>query len=217
MIAHWEIIQKTDEWHQIRYRKVGGSTSKGLFVDSDTLLIQLIGEHLEEFDFFFDSFESADMQRGSEFEPLARVELEKYTGHTFKECGWLQCEEIPLLGISPDGITECLRYSAEIKCPAMKRHTATILNDEIPLDNIHQCVHYFTVNPLLEKHYFCSFRPENNIKPLFVKELTRDSIVNLGTEKKPILKPIHEWVEISKAAAKKLQEDISSRIESLKF
>ena len=131
--------------------------------------------------------------------------------------GWLQCEENEYLGISPDGITECETISAEIKCPNSKKHLSTIRANEIPSDNIHQCLHYFTVNPKLEKHYFCSYRPENIYKPIFVKELTRDSIVNLGTKAKPVLKTISEWVLIAKLGAKELQEQIKTELNNLNF
>lgn len=216
MKANYEIKQGTEEWHNIRYAKIGGSTSKGLFVDSDTLLLELLAEKIEPIQIDYDQYESKDMIRGCELEPLARQELSKYIGVELIECGWLQCEEIDLLGISPDGITKCETITAEIKCPAGKKHTSTIYHDEIPKDNIHQCLHYFTVNPKLEKHYFCSFRPES-IKPIFVKELTRESLIDLGTKAKPNIKTIAEWVQISKEKAIKLQSELESAVEKLKF
>ena len=210
------IEQGTPEWHETRYRKVGGSTSKGLFVKTDTLRNELLGQFLEDFE-DVDSYTSADMERGNELEPYAVKELNKYTNLSFNAVGWLQCEEIPLIGISPDGITDDNKFSCEIKCPARKKHTETILKDAIPLDNLHQCLHYFTINPTLEKHYFASYRPENKIKPLFVKELTRQSIINLGTEKKPNLKTVTEWVEIAKENARQLQINIDEAIKQLEF
>ena len=210
------VTQGSIEWHEVRYRKIGGSTSKGLFVKSDTLMLDLLSQFLEDFE-EEDSFMSNDMQRGNELEPHARLELNKYAELEFKEVGWLQCEEIHLLGISPDGITDDNKASCEIKCPAKKKHTETILNDEIPLDNLHQCVHYFTVNPELEKHYFVSFRPENKMKPLFVKVLTRDCKVNMGTKARPVIKTVREWTELAKIEAQALQVQIDNCIKKLEF
>jgi len=210
------VKQGTPEWHEARYRKVGGSTSKGLYVKGDTLKNELIGQFLEDFE-DVDSYLSADMERGNELEPYAIKELNKYTTLDFNSAGWLQCEDIPLLGISPDGITDDDKHSCEVKCPGRKKHTETILNDSIPLDNLHQCVHYFTVNPKLETHTFCSFRPENKIKPLFVYVLTRDSLVNLGTKSKPVFRTVQEWIKISKQAAINLQLEIDSDIKKLEF
>lgn len=216
MKAYYDIKQGTEEWHNIRYAKIGGTASKGLFVESDTLLIELVAETIEPIEIDFDSFESKDMVRGYELEPFARQELSKYINVELLECGWLQCEEIPLLGISPDGISKCETITAEIKCLAKEKHTKHIMYDEMPKDYIHQCLHYFTINPKLEKHYFCSFRPES-IKPIFVKELTRDSLIDLGTKAKPNIKTISEWVAIAKEKAIKIQSDINTIVEKLNF
>jgi hypothetical protein len=210
------VKQGTPEWHEVRYRKIGGSTSKGLFVKVNTLRNELIGQFLEDFE-DVDNYLSADMERGNELEPYAIKELNKYTGLTFNNAGWLQCEEIPLLGISPDGITDDNYHSCEVKCPGRKKHTETILNGGIPLDHLHQCLHYFTVNPELETHTFASFRPENKIKPLYAYAITRDCEINLGTKAKPVLKKVSEWVEIAKTNAKKLQIDIDLAIKQLEF
>lgn len=216
MIARYDIEQHSEEWHKVRYGKIGGTLSKGLFVKSDTLLEDILSELVEEFD-LRESFQSYDMIRGTELEPEARKALNAYLGIELKEVGWLQCEEIPFLGISPDGLTECETISSEIKCPSAKKHLKTVLSGEIPADNIHQCLHYFTVNPKLKTHYFCSFRPENLYKPIFVKELTGDSLIDLGTKSKPNIKPILEWVEIAKKEAIILEKQIEEKIEHLKF
>jgi len=209
MIARFDITQGTAEWHELRYAKIGGSTSKGLFVKSDNLLDEVLSELLEPFELEEDGYMSSDMIRGCELEPMARLQASQYCGVDFLECGWLQCEENKYLGISPDGITSDYKVSLEAKCPNKKRHTTTIRTNEIPSDNIHQCLHYFTVNPLLEKHVFVSFRPES-IKPLFVKELYRYSMIDLGTKAKPNIKSINDWVAIAKASGKELSIEIEN-------
>lgn len=214
MIAHWNIVQGTEEWHRLRYGKIGGTASKGLFVDSDTLLDEVLSEHLEEYEPEDDTFISSDMQRGIELEPTARLEVSKYAGIEFKECGWLQSEECGLIGISPDGITEDETQSCETKCPAKKKHTTTVRTGEIPKDNLDQCIHYFTVNPKLQVHYFVSFRPESKY-PLFVKKLTRESLVNRGTEKKPDIKSIEEWTKIALSNALKLEAQLNQTLKQL--
>jgi hypothetical protein len=217
MKAYYNIQQGTDEWHEIRYGKIGGTLAKGLFVDSSNLLDEILAAKSEDFELDFNGFISPDMQRGIELEPLAREKLSEYIGVSFKECGWMQCEENELLGISIDGISENETISCEIKCPAAKKHLQTIKENEIPLDNIAQCIHAFTVNSKLEKHYFCSFRPENRFKSLFVKCLTIDSLVNIGTKSKPNIIKVSEAVRIAKKSAELLLEDINIEIEKLKF
>jgi len=214
MKNHKELLQKSLDWHEVKWGKIGGTLSKGLFVKSDTLLIDILSQRLEEFE-PTDSFETYDMQRGSELEPFAKEFLEQYTGVKFESSGWLQSEENELIGISPDGISECETMACEVKCLGRKKHLELILLDEVPNDYIHQCLHYFTVNPKLEKLYFIAYRPEMN-KHL-IKELTRESIVNLGTKAKPILKTIEEWVKVAKLEAKNLLQQIKQLEEKLKF
>lgn len=217
MIAHYEIQQGTEEWHKIRWGKIGGTLSKGLFTKGDGLLYDLLSEILEDFQLDDEAYLSADMLRGFELEPRARLLLSEYIGVELLECGWLQSERNQLLGISPDGISEDHTVSAEIKCPASKKHSQTILSNEIPLDNLDQCIHYFTVNPKLQKHYFCSFRPENKFKELFVKELTRESLINIGTNARPVIKTVQECVDIALIEADNLLTQINSAINKLSF
>lgn len=216
MIVRYDIEQGTEEWYKVRYGKIGGTTSAGLFVNSDTLLLSLLAELTEPIDLDYDSYVSEDMQRGIELEPIARKSLSEYIGIELLQAGWLQSTEHELLGVSPDGISKCETITAEIKCPGSKKHIETLLSNEIPLDNLKQCIHYFTVNPKLEKHYFCSYRPES-IKPMFVKELNRNSLVNLGTKAKPVMKTIAECVSIAKNATIVLEGQIEEAIEKLKF
>jgi hypothetical protein len=216
MKTHYNIIQGDEEWHKVRYGKIGGTLSKGLFIKSDTLLEDILSELCEEFD-LKESYQSESMLRGSELEPEARKALNSYLSINLLECGWLQCEENEFLGISPDGITSDETITSEIKCPGAKKHLQTIRNNDIPNDNIHQCLHYFTINPKLEKHYFCSYRPENIYKPIFVKELNRMSLIDLGTKAKPNIKTTNEWVAIAKKEAQDLKEQIKIELTKLEF
>ena len=210
------VEQGTIEWLECRYGKIGGTLSKGLTVKSDTLMLHLIAEMLEDFE-PEDTYVSSDMQRGNDLEPFARIEAEKYIGIKFIQHGWLQSEECELIGISPDGLSECETVAIEIKCPSAKKHIETVINNEIPSDNIDQCIHYFTVNPKLEKLYFISYRPENKIRPLFVKLATRETIVNIGTKAKQVNVSIDDTSKDRLKSAIELQEQIVEKIESLTF
>lgn len=216
MIAHYDIEQGTEEWYKIRWGKVSGTRAKGLFTDTDTLLLTMLAEITEEFE-LEDGYTSDDMQRGKDLEPVARRALSAYIKTDLIEAGWLQSIEHPLLGISIDGISKDETITAEIKCPAAKKHLETVLGDIIPLEHIHQCLHAFSVNPRLETHYFCSYRPEQKYKSIFVKSITRDSIVNIGTKAKPISISVSEYVEKSHAKIVALQEQINKSIDKLSF
>lgn len=215
MKIYHEITQGSAEWFAIKYRKVGGSTSKGLFVQSDTLLLELLAESTEPFQMEEDGFANDAMQRGIDLEPLHRSEIEKYIGVKLTQPGWIQSLTIPLIGISPDGISEDLTISWEGKCPGAKRHIETAYTKQIPSDNIHQCLHYFTVNPLLQKHYFSSFRPESEY-PLVPFSLTRDSLIDLGTKSKPNVKKVDEWVQLARKEALILEANLEVALTNLR-
>jgi hypothetical protein len=207
MIKH-DIIQGTADWLELRWGKITGTASKGLFIKSDTLLIDLISQHIEDWE-LEDSYSSADMVRGTELEPYAREAISDELFISFKEIGFIQNAAIPILGLSPDGITEDDTIMLEIKCPRAKKHTETLLANEIPSDNIHQVLHYFTVNPKLETMYFVSYRPESKVKSLWYKALTKDSEIDLGTKAKPNVKTVAEWVEIAREEADKLNHELN--------
>jgi len=216
MIAHWDLIQGSAEWLEIKYGRVGGSTSKGLFVDSDTLIDELISARLEPFELPDDPYASPAMERGNEFEPMARRALQEYTGISFSECGWLQSEENDLLGISPDGLTKDLKTACEIKCPGRKKHTQTLREGAIPLEHNFQLVHNFTVNPHLERIYFCSFRPECKFD-MFVRYLDLNSLVNLGTKSKPSIKTVADWAILARQKGDDLLRAVNNGIAQLEF
>lgn len=210
MIDYKEIEQGTIEWHALRWGKIGGTASnyllnnkKGLFDVNDTLFIELLGQRLEEFE-PSESFENEAMQRGRDLEPFAREYISNYVGVDFIETGWLQSEENELIGISPDGITENYKKSCELKAFGLKKHYDTLIKNDIPLNYIPQCIHYFTTNEELEELYFMAFRPE--APKHFIKELNLDSSVNIGTLATPYVLTIKEAVEMSKENANKLLE-----------
>lgn len=217
MIAHYEITQGTEEWERLRYGKIGGTRAKGLFAKGDDLLLELLGEHTEQITIDYEGWQSAAMIRGTELEPIARKRVSEVVGVDFVECGWLQCEENPLLGISPDGISSDETIALEVKCTGNKNHVKAIRANEIPLEYLNQCLHYFTVNPKLEKLYFAMFRPENLKKQLFIKVVTRETEINLGTQAKPVFDTVQNWVNKSKELAKELQIQLDNELINFGF
>ncbi len=216
MINYKEIEQGSFDWHHVRWAKVGGTLCKGLFVDSDTLFIDIFSQKTEDFQ-LEEGFQNDIMIRGQDMQPEAMKFLNDFKGLNLKETGWLQCEENELIGFSPDGISDDETVMAEIKCFQRKEHAKAIISKEIPDKHIHQCLHAFVVNPKLEKLYFIAYRPENNLKNYFMKELTKESYINLGTKAKPVMKKVSEWVEIARKNADDLLVKINETIESLKF
>lgn len=216
MKVYFDVEQNSLDWFLLKHGKIGGTRAKGLFTKTDTLFYELLAEHTERYDEDQEEgYASDSMLNGKNQEPQARHELSIYTGYDFLEVGWIQ-SDIELLGISPDGITPDLTVQCEIKCLQAKNHLRMCVKDEIPLEHISQCVHAFTVNDRLEKLYFCGYRPESP-KKLFVKCLTRESEVNIGTEAKAVIKPISSIVLEAKGLAKEMQIKLTETINKLNF
>lgn len=222
IVAHFDIDQGTEPWHLIRWGKVGGVLAKSLLGKPETLINEIGSCYINPFEMDEDSYVNAAMQRGIDLEPMARVEMSKYIGSALGisnfellSCGWLQNTTIPVLGISPDGVSLDLKIQIEVKCPGKNKHASTLYGNCIPDDNLDQCLHAFTVNPLLEHLFFGSFRPECHY-PLFAKQMTRETIVDMGTKAKPVCKPVGEWVQILQVAAITLQENVTIYNNNLK-
>ena len=212
MKAYYDITQRTDEWFEIKHGKIGGTRSG---VQEKTLLPEIVAELTEPFYGGDEGFTSFAMQRGIDLEPLARETLEAELFIQFNECGWLQSDENDLIGISPDGITQDETIMCEIKCPSAKKHMEQVLSKDILPEYVDQLIHAFVVNDKLEKHYFVSFRPENTKKPLWYRELTLISEVNIGTIAKPVMSIIGRQVEIRKEAFKSFKVKVYETIESI--
>jgi putative phage-type endonuclease len=208
MKAHFEIEQRTPEWHAIRWGKVGGTRAKGLLGKSGTLTRDILSEQLEEYDQTAEDsgFTNQAMQRGIDLEPHAREYLSATIGVELLDCGWIQGDN-PLIGISPDGISADYTVMCEMKCPQKEAYTELLMTDEIDTDYLCQIIHAFLVNEKLERHYFIAYRPES-IKHAFIKEFTKDSMVDLGTKAKPVTKTVSQWVEFAKIALNQLELDL---------
>lgn len=210
----YEVKQRSLEWHDVKWGKIGGSTSEGLFKKTDTLFLKILSEHLEE-NPFEESYINDAMQRGIDLEPSAIQFVEQYTGYKFDEFGFIQSDQCEILGISPDGLTSDMKVATEVKCLSAAKHTKAIIEQQVPSEYVYQCIHYFTVIEGLEKLYFCCYRPES-VKNLII-ELTPESIVNIGTKARPKPISIQDATLVSLSEAIKLNDRIKETIEQINF
>lgn len=119
-----EIIQGTPEWHQARLGCLTASRANDACAAETTAayqnyLWQLVAERLtgqqEE------SYINADMQRGTEKEPIARAAYEAHSGHFVTQTGFWLHPKIEWFGASPDGLVGDDGL-IEIKCPRTSTH-----------------------------------------------------------------------------------------------
>lgn len=129
-----DVVQGTEEWHQLRRGKFTASTMSKLFMGKTTqgysdaiykiAMERLTGKRSE-------SYSNAAMQRGIEMEPMARQAYEVESLTLVDECGFIEVDE--WLGCSPDGLVG-EDGMIQIKCPAYNTHIGYIMSGEVPKD-----------------------------------------------------------------------------------
>lgn len=173
-----DIEQGTDEWHALR-RGIITASVVGQFITPKTikpasndisrgLTMSLVAERITGYT--EPVFVSADMERGNFDEPIAR---DLYSEHYAPavEVGFMVRDDFGFpIGYSPDGLVGDDGL-IEIKSRRQKKHLATILADEVPLENMAQCQGGLLVSgrKWLDYISFCGGMP------LFVKRVFPDS------------------------------------------
>ncbi len=127
MIIYENIIQGTEDWHNVRLGKFTASKFSSLFAKDSTgefqnlvnkvVFEKLIGESPGDFE---SEYVSNYMKRGNEFEPEARQFYELTKFRKVNEVGFIELNE--WCGCSPDGLIgnkgmleiKCLKYSTHI-------------------------------------------------------------------------------------------------------
>lgn len=137
--------QGDEEWHAAR-RGIITASVVGQFITPKTIkvaandtaramTVQLVAERITGYT--EPTFVSADMDRGNFDEPLAR---DMYSEHFAPavEVGFMVRDDWGFrIGYSPDGVVSDDGL-IEIKSRRQKKHLATILADEVPLENMAQ-------------------------------------------------------------------------------
>lgn len=172
-----DIEQGTDEWHAIR-RGIITASVVGQFItpgtikpaNNDTsrgLTAHLVAERITGYT--EPVFESADMVRGTFDEPFARELYDKHHAPV-TETGFMIRDDFGFkIGYSPDGLVG--KYGLiEIKSRRQKKHLATILADEAPLENMAQ----MQCGMLVSGRQWCDYVSFCGGMPLYVKRVYPD-------------------------------------------
>jgi len=131
-----EIEQGSEAWFARRLGKLTASkmgdmlatTKSGPAASRVNLLAQLVCERLTGKR--VESWESSDMRRGTELEPLARAAYEAQTGAIVMPAEFIDHPRIPMFGASPDGLID-LTGLQEIKCLNAANHIAVLRTSSI--------------------------------------------------------------------------------------
>ena len=171
--------QQSPEWYAARLGKITASkiadvcarTQKGYGASRENYMAQLIVERLTGQP--ASTYVNAEMQWGTETEPLARDAYEFYRDVDVEQVGFIPHPTIPDSGASPDGLVGDVGL-VEIKCPNTATHISTLLGDAISGRYIHQMQWQMACT----QRQWCDFVSFDPRMPprmrLFVKRIARD-------------------------------------------
>lgn len=169
-IYRYDIIQRTPEWIEIKRGKMSASNAETIIANGkglETYIYNLMAEYYSSAE--KESYINADMQRGIDLEPEARLEFEFYTGLDVQEIGFVEYNDF--IGVSPDGLVGDDGL-IEIKCPNDSIYFKLLLSNNIKPEYIAQMQMQMYVTDR-QYCYFVSYNP-NFEKSLYIKKINRD-------------------------------------------
>lgn len=183
--------QRTPDWYAARLGCLCASDAAKMLSKRegrDTLRVQLAADRLttaipEDAD---DAFVSADMQRGIELEPQARIAYEFQTGVSVAQTGFVRHADY-MAGCSPDGVIGDFDGLVEIKAPRTPKHISYIRSGGIPSDYKPQLLHQLWITGARFVD-FVSFDPTIRLErlQLYVCRLDRDAAAIADYEAKAL-------------------------------
>lgn len=180
--------QRSEEWFAARLGKVTGSrvadvmakTKTGYGASRANYMAELICERLTGTQ--AERYVTAEMQRGTDTEPLARAAYVFLRDMQVEECGFVPHAIIADFGASPDGLvgTDGL---VEIKCPNTATHIEFLLEDGVPGKYVTQMQAQMACTGR-QWCDFVSFDPRlPDAMQLYVRRISRDDIYIATMEK----------------------------------
>ena len=162
--------QRTEDWYNIRKGKMTASNAETIIANGkglETYIYNLMAEYYSSAE--KENYINADMQRGIDLEPEARLEFEFYTDLDVQEVGFIEHNEF--IGVSPDGLIGNDGL-IEIKCPNDSIYFKLLLSNNIKPEYIAQMQMQMYVTDR-QYCYFVSYNP-NFEKSLYIKKINRD-------------------------------------------
>ena len=162
--------QRTEDWYNIRKGKMTASNAETIIANGkglETYIYNLMAEYYSSAE--KENYINADMQRGIDLEPEARLEFEFYTDLDVQEVGFIEHNEF--IGVSPDGLIGDDGL-IEIKCPNDSIYFKLLLSNNIKPEYIAQMQMQMYVTDR-QYCYFVSYNP-NFEKSLYIKKINRD-------------------------------------------
>jgi len=160
--------QRSHEWYELRRTKIGASDCPALmglspWKNSYDVWLSKQPDYVQEV--------NEAMQRGIDLESEALISFEKETGYLMSPKVIISNQKSFLMA-SLDGYEIDGKCAVEIKCGGEKLHLQS-MHGEIPKYYIAQMQHQMYVAEL-DHIYYCSYRPQNVVNPLYIEVIKRD-------------------------------------------
>lgn len=104
-----EIEQGSKAWHDLRCLKFTASNASTIMANGkglETLVKEMIADYYssQQFDEYSGKYKNDNMQRGNDFEQMARTFYTLETGKSVEQVGFIESDEY--VGCSPDGLVD---------------------------------------------------------------------------------------------------------------
>lgn len=206
MKIHYNIIQWTPEWKEIRKGKLTGTKLKWILWYTEKRLPKWDGDAIEliaEKNIDDPELSAMEiMERWNYLEWFARREYEQKTWLTVTEV-WFIEDESWYIWLSPDGIIDnwlwVYTWAVEFKSPMWKKYVRYLKEDIIPNEYKAQVINYFLVIDTLEWLDFCIYNPDviSNLPKFHIIRITREQLQKeIAKAKVDIQKFREKWLEI---------------------
>jgi len=140
-----DVEQGSSAWHQVRAGRLTASRAADVVATLKSAAepaarrdyrMQLVVERLTSMA-QDNGFQSLDMKRGTELEPLARAAYEAQTGTMVTQVGFCAHTEV-MAGASPDGVIDDFEGLLECKAPRSATHLRYLRDGRVPAEYVPQ-------------------------------------------------------------------------------
>lgn len=147
----------------------------------ETLMLEMISENQSILE--IDDYQSGDMLRGHEMEPLSVKAGSERLKKEFSTVGMLQSELHPLFKFSPDAVhfdkDGVLTGGFETKSKAGAKHIDYRTKNELPKEHFWQCLCPMVMDKSVTWWAFAHYDDRNMIEPLFLTGIKRADYAEL--------------------------------------
>lgn len=195
-IYHYDVVQGTDEWRDLRADKWTASNAAvimgGLDTDGLDKLVKKVAWG-RVYGAVLGGFKSAAMEHGNKTEPEAVDWYSFETGETLTACGLVEHSTIPYVAWSPDALIG-ERRAIEAKCQLEMAWMDTKKSGKVPSQYRWQCRWAAWVG-MLECIDYVTYHPKSG--GIIIQTEITESEKQQMEERVSILEPrVSEWIEI---------------------